>query len=228
MGQTGRYAQQYGEFLPLGEGEGIFGHLIGLLLCRGFECGDHGELAVETGVLLVLRRVHRGVVGGHDNHAAVDTGHGGIDEGVGGDVHPDMFHAHHAAASGVGHAQRRLHGGLLVGAPRAVYAVRAGGRGVLYVFGYLRTRGPGIGIYPLYPRMQGSLGNSFVAQQQFYLRHILSICIRLVRFRVPGLTPRCGRCRHRRAPEIRRVWPSDCRGLFRRLCCPRHRRGTRP
>lgn len=79
--------------------------------------------------------MHGGVVGCYYDDAAVDAGHGAVDEGVGAYVHSDVFHANHGSFAGVGHAERGFHGGFLVGAPSAVDVVVASDVGVLYEFG---------------------------------------------------------------------------------------------
>ena len=122
MGHAGGQAHQHRNAESLREVERRADHVVGLLLRRGLEDGDQREFAVEARVLFVLRRVHRGVVGRHDDQTAVGAGHRRVDEGVGGDVHADMLHADQGALAGKRHAERLLHGGLLVGRPRAVDA----------------------------------------------------------------------------------------------------------
>ena len=56
-----------------------------------------GEVAV---VLLVLRGVHAGVVGGDDHQAGVDAGERERHERVGGHVEADVLHGHQGAGAG--------------------------------------------------------------------------------------------------------------------------------
>lgn len=132
----------------LREVEAVTGHFIGLLLARRLENGHQSELAVETRVLLVLRGVHRGVVGRHHHQAAVGAGHGRIDEGVGGDVHAHMLHAYKRPLAGERHAQGLLHRRFLVRGPVAVDSALAGERKSLDIFRDFSRRSSGIGIYP--------------------------------------------------------------------------------
>ena len=115
VGHAGGHAHQYWNLVLFREVEGRADHVVGLLLGRGFERGDEGELPVEARVLFVLRGVHRGVVGHHDNQTAVGAGHARVDEGVGGDVQSDVFHADHGPFADERHAEGLLHGRLFVG-----------------------------------------------------------------------------------------------------------------
>ncbi len=147
VGHAGRQAHQYGNAVFLREVERGLHHLVGLLLRGGLERRDKGELAVEARVLLVLRRVHRGVVGRDHDQPAVGAGHRRIDECVGGDVHAHVLHADQRPFSGKRHAQRLLHRRLLIGRPCAVDAPLGGERMSLYIFGDFGRRRARIGIY---------------------------------------------------------------------------------
>ena len=114
VGHAGGDAHQHGHALALAVVEGGSHHVVSLLLRGGLEGGYHGELAVEARILLVLRRVHRGVVGHQHHHAAVDARHAAVDEGVGTDVQSHVLHAHQGSFAHVRHAESGLHGSLLV------------------------------------------------------------------------------------------------------------------
>ena len=75
MSHAGRDTHQHRQMNLLGIVEGEGHHVVSLLLIAGLERGNHGKLAVETAVLLVLRGMHRGVVGHKYNHATICPGH---------------------------------------------------------------------------------------------------------------------------------------------------------
>ena len=146
MGHAGRQTHQYGNTVLLREVEGRLHHVVGLLLVRRFEGRHEGELAVKARVLLVLRRVHRRVIGRDHNQPAVGAGHRRIDECVGGDVHAHVLHADQRPFSGERHAEGLLHGGLFIGRPSAVHAALGGERMTLNEFGYFGRGRARIGI----------------------------------------------------------------------------------
>ena len=112
----------------LGERERLGDEVVGLLAVRRLQHRDLGEPGVVAVVLLVLRRVHAGVVGADDDEAGVDAGERERHERVGGHVEADVLHGDDGAHAG----ERRAHGGLqrdlLVDAPLAVDALEPGGR----------------------------------------------------------------------------------------------------
>ncbi len=110
-------ACQHRDAETLGELEAVAGHIVCLLLCGGLEGRNHSEVGIEARVLLVLRRVHRGVVGGDHQQAAVGACHGRVDERVGRHVHADMLHRCHGPLAAERHAESLLHGRLLVRRP---------------------------------------------------------------------------------------------------------------
>ena len=69
--QSGYNAQKHRLFDSLGVVERLSYHVVGFLLVRRFENWNHGKFSVEARVLLVLRRVHRRVIGSKYNQAAV-------------------------------------------------------------------------------------------------------------------------------------------------------------
>ena len=123
---------------PLGKLEAVIDHIVGFLLARGLEHRNHREVSVHAVVLFVLRRVHRGVVGGYDNHAAVDAAHRRIHKAICRYVHAHVLHAAERTLAGITHTQGRFHRRLFVGAPAGVDAPLLGYRRALDVFGYFR------------------------------------------------------------------------------------------
>ncbi len=104
----------------LGEIEGLEHHVVGLLLVAGLEARDQGELGEVAAVLLVLRRVHPRVIGHRQHEAPVGAGDGRVHESIGGNVEPDVFHAHEGPFPGPTHAQSFLVGDFFVGRPESV------------------------------------------------------------------------------------------------------------
>ena len=164
MGHAGRQPHQYRNPVTFREVEGGLRHFVCLLLIRRFEGRHEGEFPVETRILLVLRRVHRGVVGRHDYQSAVGPGHRRVDEGVGRHVQPHVLHADQRALAGERHAERLLHGRLLVRRPGAVYTPFCGEGMLLDVF---RDFGRGcarIGIDARQSRVEGPQCEGFVSE----------------------------------------------------------------
>ena len=122
MGHAGGDTHQHRQFLLLRVFKGDRHHVVGLLLVRGFERRNHGKLTIEARVLLVLRGMHRGVVGHQNNEAAVDASHTAINKRVGTDVESYMLHTNQGALTHERHTQSGFHSRLLVGAPTAVHA----------------------------------------------------------------------------------------------------------
>ena len=162
--QSGHDAQQYRHTQLLRQVEGISCHVVCLLLVGWFEYRYHGKLAIEAAVLLVLARMHRGVVGREHHQSATHASDGAVDKRVGTHVHSHVFHTHQGTPSGIAHAQCGLHGCLLVCAPAAVYAALTGQLVALYVFCDFGAGRTWIGIYTAQPCMYGPEGHSLVAK----------------------------------------------------------------
>ena len=172
MRQAGDDAHEDRQPHRLRKAEGIGHHVEALLLVGRLQDGNQGELPVEPGILLILGGVHRRIVGGDDYQAALHAGDGGIDEGIGTDVHAHMLHAHQGALPGIGHAQGRLHGRFLVGTPAAAHAPFPGERIVLDEFRNLGGRRPWIGIHAGQPGIQRPQGDRLVPEQQSFHCHV--------------------------------------------------------
>ena len=171
MGQAGNHPQEDREpdFLRKAEG---FGHqVIAFLLVGRFEDGNQGELPVEAGILFILGGMHRGVVGGDHDKAALHAGDAGIDEGIGTDVHAHMFHTYQRPLAREGHAQGGFHRRLLVGTPTAVHPALPREGVTLYEFRNFGGRSSGIGIHSGQAGVKRSQGQSLVTEQQSFDSH---------------------------------------------------------
>ena len=126
MSHTCGYAHQNGQVNLLGIAEGILHHVVGFLLAAGLECGNHRKLGIEAAVLLVLRGMHRRVVGNKYHDASVGSRHSGIHERVGTHVESHMLHAYEGTLAHVRHTEGGFHSRLLVGRPSAVHVALFG------------------------------------------------------------------------------------------------------
>ena len=97
MRHAGCKAHEHRNMIGLGIVERLAHHVVGLLLVRRLEARHHGEVCVESGILLILRGVLRWIIASHDHKATVGPGDSRIDESVGADIHADVLHAHKGA-----------------------------------------------------------------------------------------------------------------------------------
>ena len=171
MGHTGSQPHQNRKLHAFRQIESIAYHIVSLLLGRRFENGDHGEFAVETGVLFVLRGVHRRVVGHQHDQPAMGSGHGRIDEGVCRHVQTHMLHADQGALTDEGDPQSGFHSRLFVRAPIAIYSPAPAQGRTLDVFSDFSGRCAGIGVHARNPCMQGAQRHGLVAQYQQFIFH---------------------------------------------------------
>ncbi len=104
----------------LGDLAGETDEILALLGVAGFHHGDLGGPGIVAVVLLVLRGVAGGVIGGDDDVSAVDAHVAGGEQGVGGHVQAHHLHGAERAGAGHGRAVGHLGGHLLVGRPLAV------------------------------------------------------------------------------------------------------------
>ena len=144
--QAGNDTHQYGNFIFFGKIERFAYHIVRLLLGGRLENRHHRKFAVKTGILFVLRRVHRGIVGGNHDQSAVRTGHCRIDKCIGSDIHTYMFHTYHRPFTHIGHSERSFHRCLFITRPLAMDTAFSRQRIGLYKFGNLGRRSAGIGI----------------------------------------------------------------------------------
>ena len=155
--------------------KGVGHHIVAFLLRRGLQYRNHGKFSIKAGILFVLRGVHGRIVGRHHHQTALHARDGGVDKGIGADIHSHMLHTNQRAFPGERHAQRRFHGGFFVGAPTAVQAAFTGDRVRLDEFGYLGRRRAGIGIHPGQSSVNGSQRKGFITQQQSFHLPVKSI-----------------------------------------------------
>ena len=120
VGQTGGDTHEDGGAHLLAQLIAEEDHVVGLLLVAGLQHGDHGPVAIEAAVLLVLRGVHRGVIGHEDHQTAVHTCHARVNERVGAHVQAHMLHADQRTLAHEGHTKGSLHSRLLISTPAAM------------------------------------------------------------------------------------------------------------
>ena len=168
VGQARGQTEHHRHAPALGKVEGLADLVVGFLLVRGLEEGDLREDAEVAAVLLVLARVHRGVVGDDHDQPAVRAGDGRVHERVGGDIEPDVLHAGHRALAGERHAERLLHGRLFVAAPGGADAQRAGLGRLLDVFRDLGRGRAGVGVHAGDPGVDRRLRHRLVAQPEMH------------------------------------------------------------
>ena len=135
--------------------------VVGFLLGCGLKQRQHRKASVGARVLLVLRRVHRRVVGNHQNQAAVDARNGRVHKRVGADVQAHVLHTHNAALARKRHSECGFVGRLLVGRPfRADFAALRVLR-FLNEFCYFCRRRARIGVNARNARIDCTHGNRF-------------------------------------------------------------------
>jgi hypothetical protein len=108
MTDAGRDTEHDREVELLAQLIGSRGEGIGLRAVGRLDDGNLRRPAVVPAILLVLRGVHIGVVGCDEYKTPLDTGIGEGEEGVGGNVKPDVLHSDERTRTG----QRRADGGL--------------------------------------------------------------------------------------------------------------------
>ena len=91
--------------------------IVRFLGIRRLEHRHAGRDRVAPVVLLVLAGGHAGIVGGDDHQPAGDSGVGGGEERVRGDVQADVFHGGQGARAPEGGAERHFERDLFVGRP---------------------------------------------------------------------------------------------------------------
>ena len=147
VGQTGGNSHQYGRTYRFGESETVTGHFVSFLLVRRFEYRYKGKFTIYPGILLILRGMHRRIVGCGNYQSTVSSGNSCIHEAIGCHIHTDVFHTYQGSFAGVRHSQSRFHGRLFVGCPCPVYITGDSLFRILNIFGDFCRRSTGIGIY---------------------------------------------------------------------------------
>ena len=123
-------------------------HIISLLLAGWLKHRDHGEIAINTVVLLILGRVHGWVVGRKDDHTSVDTAHSGVHKAIGGYIQTHVLHAAKRTFTGIAHTQSGFHGGFLIRAPATMDTSFLRYRRTLDIFCDFSRRGSRVCVHP--------------------------------------------------------------------------------
>ena len=145
----------------LREGEGLPGHLVGLLGVGGLQDREVGEAAPVAGVLLVLGGGQAHVIRDHHHQAAADADQSLGHEGVGGHVQPHVLHGAHRPTAGQGGADGHLQSDLLVHRPLGVEVGVGGG-----VLEDLRRGRAGVGRRHPAAGLPGAAGHGLVARHE--------------------------------------------------------------
>ena len=156
---------------PLGQLERLAREVVALLLVGRLEARDLREVGEVARVLLVLRAVHRRVVGDGDDEPAVRARHREIHERVGGDVEPDVLHRDQRALAGIGDAGALLQRDLLVGRPQAADGQARPLRVGLDGLEDLRRRRSRIGVRGADAGVDRPARDGLVSQQ-YFVRHV--------------------------------------------------------
>ncbi len=99
----------------------MFNHGPGLGRGGRIENRHFGIEGHQARVLLGLRRVGTGIVGGHNHKATFYPGVSGAKERIGGHIQTNLFHSYRGAYSGPTGSQGHLKGYFFVGRPFGVY-----------------------------------------------------------------------------------------------------------
>ena len=162
-----RYPEHHRCVESLGDLERPHREVLRLLAVRWLEDRDFRGARELPVVLLVLRRVHRGIVGGDQHQSAVDARVRRAEQRICGDIDADVLHRHERPEPAEARAVRRLVGDLLVGRPLAADAAASRQR-----FEDLGARGARVGGGEMRPCFEGSLRYRFVPRQQDLARHV--------------------------------------------------------
>ena len=101
----------------------LFGVLESLCRVGGLKHRHLGRDGIMTGILLVLRGMHSGVVCHANNETCVDSGVRHRKERVGRHVEANVLHSASTALTVEGRAKGDLESDLFVGSPLAIYIV---------------------------------------------------------------------------------------------------------
>ena len=148
----------------LHHGEALFGR------CR-VKHRDFRERPETAGILLRLRGDGTRVVGDEEHAAALDPDVVQAHQSVGGNIQPNLLASEQRACAAVRRARKKLERRLLVRRPFHVNAMSLA-RSMQLCDGLdqFRRRRPGVSRDNPHPRLEGGVGERFVAHQQF-LRH---------------------------------------------------------
>ncbi len=178
VGHTCGGAVQHGHIELLGDVVGRLHEVQALLGVGGLDHGDLGRAGIVAVILLVLGRVHAGIVRGDDDEAAAHAVVGRREDGVRRHVHAHVLHGAQAAHAGDAGAVSHLRGHLLVGGPLTVQAVLILGQ----LLKDLGAGSAGIGGADLHARLVGASGNGLIAGKQMSIQfnnHLSDIAVSL-------------------------------------------------
>ena len=171
MADSRRRANDDGRPILLGKVKRGLHHREALLGRGGVEHRDLRERPETAGVLLRLRGDGARVVGNEEHAAALDSDVVQAHQRVGGNIQPNLLAGEQRACAAVRRAGKKLERRLLVRRPFHVNTVRlAGSMQLRDGLDQLRRRRPGVSRDNPHPRLEGGVGERFVAHQQF-LRH---------------------------------------------------------
>ena len=171
MADTRRRANDDGRPILLGKVERGLHHREALLGSGGVEHRNLRERAEAAGILLRLGGDGARIVGDEEHAAAFDPDVVQAHQSVGGNIQPNLLAGEQRACAAVRRARKKLERRLLVRRPFHVNAVSFASRMQLRDgLDQLRRRRPGVSRDNPHPRLEGGVGECFVAHQQF-LRH---------------------------------------------------------
>ena len=171
MADARRRANDDGRPISLGKVERSLYHGEALFGRCGVEHRNFRERAEAAGVLLRLRGDGARIVGNEEHTTALDPDVVQAHQSVGGNVQPNLLAGEQRACAAVRCARKKLERRLLVRRPFHVNAVSFASRMQLRDgLDQLRRRRSGVSSDNPHPRLEGGVGERFVAHQQF-LRH---------------------------------------------------------
>ena len=151
-----------------------FGNLTGhtdkvlalLAVCR-LHHGNAGSAGIVAVILLILRRVHAGVVGCDDHIGSTGSHVGGGKQGIGRHVQSHVLHSAQGAHTGYCGTIGHLRGHLFIGCPLAVDILFILRR----IFQDFGTGGAGIGRAKLNASLIDAPRNGLITRQKFLFHH---------------------------------------------------------
>ena len=120
MGDSHHGPQQHWRIPRLRQFQAGSHKVLHLLAVRRLQHRHLGKAPILPVVLFVLRTEHAGVISHHDDQPSPYAGVDGVEEGVGGYVHPHRFHGHQGPLACVGCSNSHVHSDLLIDRPFGV------------------------------------------------------------------------------------------------------------
>ena len=144
----------------LGDFDSTECELVGFLRVRGLQHGHRGSQRITPVVLLILTGGHPRIVGRDHYQSPVQPNGGHGEQGVRGNIQPDVLHGDNGALAGKGDANRHFQRHFLVGRPLRSSAESFEG------FQYFRGGSAGIAGSERHVGVEGSHGYRLVTAQQ--------------------------------------------------------------